>query len=96
LAGAAIAGHAGRFVALSAINLADQPISIGEYIAEFVASQRLKWNDPEAPWRFSYRLSGKFGGDGDFAKEALCFGFMEENRPYSVYRIWSRAWLVTK
>lgn len=41
-------------------------------------------------------LSGLFGGDGDFAREELAFGFMVENDYHHVYRIWSRAWLVTK
>ena len=36
------------------------------------------------------------GGDGDWAKESLCFGLMVENGYQGVYRIWSRAWLVTK
>lgn len=44
----------------------------------------------------SPKLSGLFGGDGDFAQEELCFGFMTENHYHGVYRIWSRAWLVTK
>ena len=74
--------------------LADQPLSVGDYIARFVAEQRRKWNEPDH--YFSARLDGVFGGDGDFAKEALCFGFMVENPYWSVYRIWSRAWLVTK
>jgi len=42
------------------------------------------------------RISGKMGGDGDYAKEMLSFGFMLENEYYQIYRIWSRAWLVTK
>jgi len=41
-------------------------------------------------------LRGAFGGDGDWAKESLCFGFMIENNDMGVYRLWSRAWLVTK
>ena len=41
------------------------------------------------------RLRGLFGGDGDFAREELAFGFMVENDYHHVYRIWSRAWLVT-
>ncbi|MDO8507597.1 MAG: hypothetical protein Q7S53_03440 [bacterium] len=41
-------------------------------------------------------LRGLFGGDGDYAREELSFGFMVENDYHSVYRIWSRAWLVTK
>jgi hypothetical protein len=41
-------------------------------------------------------LYGTFGGDGDWAKEELCFGFMVENNDLGIYRLWSRAWLVTK
>ena len=41
-------------------------------------------------------LAGKFGGDGNLALEALSFGLMVENSYMHVYRIWSRAWLVTK
>jgi hypothetical protein len=52
-----------------AANLPDQPISVGEYIAEFVAAQRPIWNDPD--WCFSYPLSGKFGGDGDWSRAWL-------------------------
>jgi hypothetical protein len=44
----------------------------------------------------SSKLRGTFGGDGDWAKESLCFGFLVENNEMSVYRLWSRAWLVTK
>ena len=41
-------------------------------------------------------LHGTMGGDGDWAKETLGFGFMVENSYQRVYRIWSRAWLLTK
>lgn len=41
-------------------------------------------------------LRGVFGGDGHFACEELCFGFMLENSYHDICRIWSRAWLVTK
>ena len=41
-------------------------------------------------------LCGLFGGDGCWMREQLSFGFMVENDYYSIYRIWSRAWLVTK
>ena len=78
-----------------AAGLREQPISIAAYVTQFVEEQRRKWNDPDGN-PYSPRLDGSFGGDGDFAKEALCFGLMVENRPWSVYRVWSRAWLVTK
>jgi hypothetical protein len=45
---------------------------------------------------WSAKLTGTFGRDGDWAREALCFGFTVENAFHGVYRIWSRAWLVTK
>jgi hypothetical protein len=41
-------------------------------------------------------IGGTFGGDGDWAKERLCFGVMVENSSWMAYRIWSRAWLITK
>ncbi|MEI9999893.1 MAG: hypothetical protein WDO13_12425 [Verrucomicrobiota bacterium] len=44
----------------------------------------------------SSQLRGTFGGDGDWAKESLCFGLLVENNDLGVYRLWSRAWLVTK
>jgi hypothetical protein len=74
--------------------LPDQPIPIGDFIAQFINDQRAKWNDPS--YAFSGRLAGTLGGDGDWAKESLCFGFLVENTYWSVYRLWSRAWLVTK
>jgi hypothetical protein len=45
---------------------------------------------------YSHKLEGMLGGDGDWARETLAFGFMVENAYQGVYRIWSRAWLVTK
>jgi hypothetical protein len=42
------------------------------------------------------KLAGALGGDGHYAQEGLAFGFMVENSYHRVYRIWSRAWLVTK
>jgi hypothetical protein len=78
-----------------AATLAEQPISVGQFIIRFVKGQRRKWSDPNGN-PYSIRLDGLFGGDGDFAREALCFGLMVENQPWSVYRVWSRAWLVTK
>jgi hypothetical protein len=77
-----------------AADIAEQPVTISEFIEQFLADQRNKWNAP--PNTFSSRLAGTFGGDGDWAKEALCFGFLVENGYWGVYRLWSRAWLVTK
>lgn len=45
---------------------------------------------------YSSSLSGCLGGDGDWARETLCFGFMVENACHRIYRLWSRATLVTK
>jgi hypothetical protein len=35
----------------------------------------------------SGELSGTFGGDGDWAREALCFGLLIENADLGVYRL---------
>ena len=43
-----------------------------------------------------YVLEGWLEGDGDWADEALGFGFAVENTYHGVYRIWTRPWLVTK
>jgi len=74
--------------------LADQDLPIGAFIESFIAAQKAKWNHPDDA--FSRRLSGTLGGDGDWAKESLAFGFYIENTPWAVYRLWSRPWLVTK
>ena len=76
-----------------ASELPKQPIAVGAFIERFLSDQRTKWNDR---YTFSERLSGTFGGDGDLAKESLAFGFLVENTYWGVYRLWSRAWLVTK
>lgn len=68
--------------------------SVADYLRQFVEEQVEKWNGDGAT--FTPRMYGMFGGDGDWAKEELCFGFMVENSDLDVYRIWSRAWLVTK
>jgi hypothetical protein len=74
--------------------LGPQSSTVGDFIQQFMAEQKKKWNQP--PYAFSPAMYGMFGGDGDYAKEELCFGFMVENAYLGVYRIWSRAWLVTK
>ena len=70
----------------------EQELTIGEALWEFIELEKERfgtsWGDP--------RIEGKMGGDGDFAREELSFGFMVENEYHKVYRIWSRAWLVTK
>lgn len=73
----------------------EQQLTIGEVLEGFVTHEMKRWGtwftqDEEKG------LAGLFGGDGDFAREELAFGFMVENEYNGVYRIWSRAWLVTK
>lgn len=73
----------------------EQDVSMVEAFWFFIEIERKRWGtsfcqDSEKG------LRGLFGGDGDFAREELSFGFMVENSYYNVYRIWSRAWLVTK
>jgi hypothetical protein len=74
--------------------LPDQQVPLGDYVERFIAEQKAKWNDPK--YTFSRRLDGTLGGDGDWAKESLAFGFYVENTSWGVYRLWSRPWLVTK
>lgn len=64
------------------------PVPLDGYIRQFMDEQRRKWGYRE--------LSGTAGGDGDWAKERLAFGFMVENTYWGVYRMWSRPWLITK
>lgn len=72
-----------------------QEMTIADALWTFMEKERERWGtsfteDGEKG------LRGLFGGDGDFAREELSFGFMPENDYHSIYRIWSRAWLVTK
>jgi hypothetical protein len=66
-----------------------QSLNILQAAASFTLKQREKWKDRS-------RLAGMAGGEGDWAKESLAFGFYVENTYWGIYRIWSRAWLVTK
>jgi hypothetical protein len=68
-----------------------QPLPLGELLWRFLEFERGIWGSG-----LSRELRGTFGGDGDWAKESLCFGFLVENGDQGIYRIWSRAWLVTK
>jgi hypothetical protein len=72
----------------------DQALTIEDAVLAFIRQERKRWNEPSHG--FSGRLAGTLGGDGDWAKEALAFGFMVENSYWAVYRVWSRPWLVTK
>ncbi|OGZ94946.1 MAG: hypothetical protein A2847_02070 [Candidatus Sungbacteria bacterium RIFCSPHIGHO2_01_FULL_50_25] len=71
----------------------EQELTIVEALWSFIKQERKRWG---TSWMDDKGLGGKFGGDGDFACEELAFGFMLENDYHRVYRIWSRAWLVTK
>jgi hypothetical protein len=71
--------------------LTTQLVSIGDLIWKFIEDQQREYGTG-----YSAQLNGLFGGDGDWAKEKLAFGFMVENEYQGVYRLWSRAWLVTK
>jgi hypothetical protein len=74
--------------------LEPQTVTVGDYVRQFLNEQQQKWHGTGGA--FSPAMYGMFGGDGDWAKEDLCFGFMVENSYLGVYRIWSRACLVTK
>jgi len=69
-----------------------QDLSVSEALWKFIEVEKERlgstWGDP--------RIEGTFGGDGNYAREELNFGFMPENNYHGIYRIWSRAWLVTK
>jgi hypothetical protein len=68
-----------------------QKLSVGELVWKFIEDQQQAWG-----MGYSWELAGAMGGDGDWAKETLAFGWMVENAYHGVYRLWSRAWLVTK
>ncbi len=70
-----------------------QGLDIVERCWRFIQAEREHWGTFFAA---SPKLAGKFGGDGNWAYEELCFGLMMENSYYGIWRIWSRAWLVTK
>jgi hypothetical protein len=72
-------------------SLLAQDLTVGELVWKFIQNQQQAWGTG-----MSRELRGIMGGDGDWAKESLCFGFMVENQYHGIYRIWSRAWLVTK
>lgn len=70
----------------------EQALSVRDAFWAFIEDEKARFGtsfgDP--------RIEGKMGGDGNCAREELSFGFMLENEYHQVYRIWSRAWLVTK
>lgn len=70
----------------------EQKLTLSEILWGFMKKEKKRFGtffgDP--------KIEGKMGGDGYMAREQLSFGFMLENEYSQVYRIWSRAWLVTK
>jgi|SRR5579871_484677 len=69
----------------------EQKLALEALVWKFIENQIQEWGtDNSSP------LEGLLGGDGDWAREKLAFGFLVENAYYGIYRIWSRAWLVTK
>jgi hypothetical protein len=70
--------------------LRQQRLSVGEVVWRFI-----EWFKREK-YEGRYSVDGALGGDGDWARESLAFGFMVENEYLAIYRIWTRAWLVTK
>lgn len=73
----------------------EQDTTTVEALWAFIEHERNRWGTSFSQDK-EKGLCGLFGGDGDFAREELAFGFMVENDYHHVYRIWSRAWLVTK
>ncbi len=76
-------------------NFPKQKVTPEEAIWLFIQKERERWGtgfwDGERTG-----LAGMFGGDGNMEREKLSFGLMLENSYFSIYRIWSRAWLVNK
>ncbi|WP_169977484.1 hypothetical protein [Tautonia rosea] len=67
-----------------------QPLPLGEVLSRFVD------HFMQAHREKRYPLDGLLGGDGDFAREFLGFGFSVENQYAGIYRIWTRAYIATK
>ena len=73
----------------------EQGMSKADALWTFIQQERERWGTSFMEDN-KKGLRGLFGGDGDYAREELSFGFMLENDYHSICRIWSRAWLVTK
>ena len=90
-----VGGHALQFLFRTSDepeqkSLRQQSLPISEVIWRFIEWFRQEYDAGR------YSVDGVLGGDGDWANESLAFGFMVENQYHSIYRIWTRAWLVTK
>lgn len=73
-------------------DLSPQPACMLDVVTAFISGERGRWNSGDP----MFSLDGMRGGDGDSAKESLGFGVLVEETEWRIYRIWSRAWLVTK
>jgi hypothetical protein len=73
----------------------EQSLTMVEALWAFIEAEKDRWGTSFGQDK-EKGLRGLFGGDGDFAREELCFGLMLENNYNQICRIWSRAWLVTK
>jgi hypothetical protein len=73
----------------------EQQLTVEEALWAFIEHEKKRWGTSFTQ-DYKMGLQGLFGGNGDSAREELSFGFMVENSYYNIYRIWSRAWLVTK
>jgi len=72
-----------------------QKVPLTDALWYFMEQERKRWGTRF--WEAGEQsLEGMFNGDGDGAREELCFGLMVENGYYKIYRLWSRAQLVTK
>lgn len=70
--------------------LTEQSLSVSEVIWKFIEHFR---REHEAG---RYSVDGALDGDDDTAYESLAFGFFVENAYHAIYRLWTRAWLITK
>jgi len=70
----------------------EQKLATGDALLAFMEAERNRFGTEFG----DSRIDGKMGGDGNYAREELRFGFMLENEYHGIYRIWSGAWLVTK
>lgn len=85
-------GALAHFFRADSTGLAPQANDAGAAVVRFLEWQNEKWGHGDG----RQALAGLLGGDGDWAKEQLAFGAMIENAYWGIYRVWSRAWLVTK
>lgn len=71
-----------------------QELTMMQALFAFMEHEQSRWGKSFTDDHMGLR--GRYGGDGNYAREQLQFGFMVESNYHSIYRIWSRAWIVTK